>query len=169
MLSKESLRVSFLLYCKYCVWHQIFELCIFEKEWLIDGIQKISRRAWCTLGIHRIFRVLLVVLIFVFQHDATLLPRWLYIARLHNPIDHFHVDVEITKEDNNVAQKQPKCNLHSWYSGKNRQSRYKVMHCMKCDINLCIHYYKLFNTEPNLEQIKELLKQAYNCNHTKKY
>ena len=40
------------------------------------------------------------------------------------------------------------------------------MHYMKCDINLCIHCYKLFHTEPNLVQIKELLKQAYNRDHT---
>ena len=29
----------------------------------------ISRRAWCALGVHRIFRVLLVVLMFVFQQN----------------------------------------------------------------------------------------------------
>ena len=42
------------------------------------------------------------------------------------------------------------------------------MHCMKCNINLCIHCYKLFFTEPNLAKMKELLKQAYNLNHQKK-
>ena len=103
-----------------------------------------------------------------YMTDATLLPNGLYAAHLHDPIDHFPVDVEITKEDKNVAQKQPKCNLHSWYGGQNCQSRYKVMHCMKCDVNLCIHCYKLFHTEPKLVQIKELLKQAYDCDHNNK-
>ena len=34
--------------------------------------------------------------------DATLLPTGLYAARLHDPIDHFPVDVPITKDGNTV-------------------------------------------------------------------
>ena len=43
-----------------------------------------------------------------YMTDATLLPTGLYAGRLHDPINHFPVDVEITKENKNIAQKQPK-------------------------------------------------------------
>ena len=55
-----------------------------------------------------------------YMTDATLLPTRLYAARLHHPIGHFPVDVPMTK-DGDTVQKQPKCNLHSWYGEQNWQ------------------------------------------------
>ena len=48
----------------------------------------------------------------LYMTDTTLLPTGLYAARLHDSIDHFPVDVPMTK-DGDTVQKQPKCNLHS--------------------------------------------------------
>ena len=100
--------------------------------------------------------------------DASLLSTGLYGERLHDPINHFPVDVVIEKANKNVTRKQPKCNLHSWYGGQDRQSRYKMMHCLKCDVNLCLHCYTLFHTEPNLVKMKEELRQEYDRLNPKK-
>ena len=70
----------------------------------------------------------------LYMTDALLLSTGLYGEHLRDPINHFPVDVVIEKANKN---------LHSWYAGQDYQSRYKMLHCLKCDVNLYLNCYTL--------------------------
>ena len=95
--------------------------------------------------------------------DKSLGPNCRYNKILYNLKDHFGKDC-----DNYVCKKQveaPACRLHNWFGGT---SKYKIMYCPVCDINLCVNCYKLFHTEANLVGIKDKLKKDYDKQLNKK-
>jgi len=88
--------------------------------------------------------------------DKSLSPDGKFNKRLYDSKLHFGEDCV-----NYICEKQdepPTCRLHNWFGGK---SKYKIMHCPVCDINLCVNCYKLFHTEANLVDMKAKLKKQY--------
>ena len=60
-----------------------------------DEIQTKSRHAWCALGVHRIFRVLLVVLLFVFQHNFNLYYKAKVTFVLPTNTSHCYINMDL--------------------------------------------------------------------------
>lgn len=99
--------------------------------------------------------------------DASLLPNGGMHGRLFDAAKHLPVDCDHKTIDSEGLEKrkQPKCSLHTWFGG---QYRTKVLYCIACKLNLCVHCYKLFHSETNLVAMKDDLKKKFDSNKKKK-
>ena len=96
--------------------------------------------------------------------DESLSANGLYRVRLfdhtlHLPINCKRITANVSAKTGKQIEAKPKCDLHHWLGG---QLRSKVMYCETCNVNLCIHCYTLFHTNPHLVAKKQQLKRKYN-------